>query len=119
MNIPTTIAFEGVPESDAVQQAVRRHAGDLERFYDRITSCHVAIAKPNRRRHKGDLYCVRIDVTVPGREIIVNREHGLAHGHEDVFIALRDAFNAARRQLEDHVRMMRGQVKAHPAATRP
>lgn len=118
MNIPTTIAFEGVPESDALQQAVLRHAADLERFYDRITSCRVVVARPNHRHHKGGVYSVRIDVTVPGGEIVVNRERGLSHAHEDVFVALRDAFDAARRQLEDHVRTMRGQVKAHPAAAR-
>jgi cold shock CspA family protein len=113
MKIPVQIAFRGIPESDAVQAAIWKHAAELEHFYNRITSCRVVIDSPHRHQHKGTLYSVRIDLTVPGAEIVVNREHHLDHAHEDVFVAIRDAFDAARRRLEDHVRVMRGQTKAH------
>lgn len=113
MQIPVTIAFEGIPESDAVQQAVWRHAAGLERYFDRITSCRVTIARPQHRGHKGDLFSVRIDMTVPGDEIVVNRERRFDQAHEDVYVAMRDAFDAARRRLEDYVRRMRGLVKSH------
>ena len=113
MQIPITIAFEGIPESDAIQQAVWRHAADLERFFDRITSCRVTVARPQHHKHKGELFAVRIDLTVPGEEIVVNREHRFDHAHEDVYVAMRDAFNAARRRLEDYVRRVRGLVKTH------
>jgi cold shock CspA family protein len=113
MQIPVTIAFDGVPESDAVQQAVWRRAAELEHFFDRITSCRVTIARPEHRSHKGDLFSVRIDLTVPGEEIVVNREGRYDHAHEDVYVAMRDAFDAARRRLEDYVRRMRGLVKSH------
>ncbi|MBL0928060.1 MAG: ribosome-associated translation inhibitor RaiA [Phycisphaerales bacterium] len=111
MRIPVTIAFEGVPESDAVEQAVWKHAAGLERFFDRITSCRVTVARPQHHRHKGELYSVRVDLTVPGEEIVVSREHRFDHAHEDVYVALRDAFDAARRRLEDHARRVRGEVK--------
>lgn len=115
MKIPVITSFENIPESDAVERAVWRHAAELEQFFDRITSCRVAVARPHHRGHRGSLYSVRIDMTVPGDELVVNREHRFDHAHEDVNVAIRDAFRAARRQLEDYVRRMRGQVKSHAA----
>jgi cold shock CspA family protein len=118
MQVPVTIAFDGVPESDAVQRAILEHARALERYYDRITSCRVVVARPQHRHRQGDLYTVRIDLTVPGDEVVVNRERRFDHAHEDVYVAIRDAFHAARRGLEDAVRRMRGAVKHHePSVT--
>jgi cold shock CspA family protein len=71
------------------------------------------VAAPHRHHRKGVRYNVRIDLTVPGREIVVNRDQQLDHAHEDVFVAIRDAFRAVRRRLEDHARRQRGDVKAH------
>jgi len=113
MQIPVTVAFEGVPESDAVQRAAWEHGAELEKFSDRITSCRVVVARPHHHGRQGALYSVRIDLTVPGEEIVVNREHRFDHAHEDVLVAMRDAFHAARRQLEDHVRRIGGLVKSH------
>ena len=84
-----------------------------EQTYGRITGCHVVIAQPHRHHRQGGLYSVRVDLVVPGGEIVVNRDHHLDHAHEDVYVALRDAFVAARRRLEDHVRRMRGATKQH------
>lgn len=118
MQIPVSIAFDGVPESDAVQQSVWRHAAELERFFDRITACRVTIARPHHHQHRGDLFSVRIDLSVPGEEIVVNREHRFDHAHEDVHVAMRDAFRAARRHLEDHARLVRGAVKSRVGPAR-
>ncbi|MFO0827326.1 MAG: HPF/RaiA family ribosome-associated protein [Phycisphaerales bacterium] len=118
MQIPVMVAFEGVPESDAVQQAVQRHAQELEHFFNRITSCRVAIVKPHRHGQQGALYEVKIDLTVPGHEIVVSREHRFHHAHEDVYVAMRDAFRAARRQLEEYVDRRRGDVKRRTGALR-
>lgn len=120
MQTPVQVSFKGAQESDAVQAAAWRHAEELEHFFGRITSCRVVIESRHHHHRKGNLYTVRIDMTVPGSEIVINREHPLDHAHEDVYVAMRDAFRAARRRLEDHVRVMQGQVKAHagPAAGR-
>ncbi len=75
-------------------------------------SCRVVIEAPNRRRH-GDLYHIRVDLKVPGNEIVVKRDPPEHHAHEDIYVAVRDSFDAVRRQLEDHVRRQRGDVKAH------
>lgn len=117
MQIPVQVTFKDMPVSDAVEADVLRHAARLDRYFDRIARCAVTIDSPHQHHHKGRLYSVRIDLTIPGHEIVVNREHPVDHAHEDVYVAIRDAFDAARRQLEDSVRRMRGQVKTHAVST--
>jgi cold shock CspA family protein len=112
------VSFDDMPVNEAVREAALEHVAQLERLSDRITGCHVVVAQPHRHHREGRLYSVRVDVVVPGAEIVVNRDHHLDHAHEDVFVALRDAFLAARRRLEDHVRRMRGAEKAHAARAR-
>ena len=106
------ITFRNIDASPAVEAKIRERAGELEQFFDRIVSCRVVIEAPNRRRH-GDLYHIRVDLKVPGNEIVVKRDPPEHHAHEDIYVAVRDCFDAVRRQLEDHVRRQRGDVKAH------
>lgn len=113
MQIEPRIVFNDIPIDEAVQAAAADRIAELERFYDRITGCTVVIALPHQRHERGSLYSVRIDLVVPGGQIVVSRDHHDNHAHEDVLVALRDAFNAARRRLEDHVRRMRGVEKIH------
>jgi len=118
MQTQPQVTFDDIPIDEAVREAAFDHVGQLERYSDRITGCHVVVAQPHRRHREGRLYSVRIDMLVPGGEIVVNREHHLDHAHEDALVALRDAFLAARRQLEDHVRRLRGAEKRHAARPR-
>lgn len=113
MQTQAQISFDDIPIDEAVRDAALEHIDQLERFCDRITGCHVVIAQPHRHHREGRLFSVHVDVRVPGGEIVVNHEHHLDHAHKDVFIALRDAFAAARRRLEDHVRRLRGDEKVH------
>jgi ribosomal subunit interface protein len=113
MQVPLQISFRNMDASDAVEAKIREKAAKLERFTDVIMGCHVVVEAPNRRGHQGKLYHVRIDITVPGGDIVVNREAPENHAHEDVYVALLDAFNAAGRQLEDHHNRQRGKVKTH------
>ena len=113
MQIPVQITFRGMDTSPAVEARIRDKVRKLETFHDRITSCRVVVEAPHRRHQKGKLYLVSVDVTVPGSELVVNTGKRFNHSHEDVYVALRDAFNAIRRQLEDHARASRGQVKSH------
>ena len=113
MQRPLQIVFHELERSEAIESAVRRHAEDLEHFFDRVTSCRVVVEAPHRRHHRGRVYNVRIELGVPRKTIVVDRPHHLDHAHEDVYVAITDAFHAARRQLEDHVRKMRGDVKQH------
>ncbi|HYM32202.1 MAG TPA: HPF/RaiA family ribosome-associated protein [Candidatus Cybelea sp.] len=113
MQLPLTVTFRNLDASPAVEADVRKHADKLERFFPRIMSCNVVVEAPNRRRHKGNLYRVRIDLKVPGQEIVVNETGPKNHAHEDIYVAVRDAFDAVVRRLEDHARRGQGAVKAH------
>jgi len=113
MSIPLEISFHGMEPSEALRRNIRQHADHLARFADNILSCHVVIEAVQKRHHHGNLYLARIHVTLPGAHVDVGRARPEDKSHEDVYIAVRDAFNAARRQLEDFVRRRRGDVKQH------
>lgn len=100
MNIPLLITMRNVPRSDALEARIRESAAKLEQFHSRITSCRVTIDQPERHPRQGRQFGVCIDVRAPGHEEVVST---LKH-HEDVYVALREAFDSARRQLDDAVR---------------
>jgi ribosomal subunit interface protein len=108
MKIPLQVTFRNIPHSDAIEANIKEKASKLDRFCERVMSCRVVVEAPQRRQHQGKLYSVRIDLTVPGKELAVTREE-----NEDVYVAVRDAFDAACRRLEEHARRERGVVKAH------
>jgi ribosomal subunit interface protein len=108
MQVPLQITVRDVPHSPALDARIREKAAKLEEFHPRITGCRVTVEESSKHSHEGRQFAVRIDLRVPGREIAVTREHD-----EDVFVALRDAFDAAKRQLEDVAREKRGEVKTH------
>jgi len=112
MQIPLQITFRDMEQSDAIEAAVREKAEKLNQFTE-IMSCRVVVQMINKHPHKGTMYQISIDLTVPGKEIVVSRDHGQDHSHEDVYVAIRDSFDAARRQLQDHHRVSHQQVKSH------
>jgi cold shock CspA family protein/ribosome-associated translation inhibitor RaiA len=118
MQVPLQLSFRNMPPSAAIESEIRDRAAKLEEFFDRITSMRVVVEAPHRHHRQGKLFHVRLDVRVPGRELVVSREPPEHHAHEDVYVAIRDAFDAARCQLEDYAREMRGAVKAHAPAPR-
>lgn len=113
METPLEITFRNLDHSDAVEAKAREKVGKLEQVYGRITSCRVMIEALNRQHTKGNLFHVTIEVGVPGKQVVVDRNSGKNQAHEDIYVALRDAFNAARRRLEDHSRKRSGHVKNH------
>ena len=112
MQIPLQITFRDMDHSDAIEKAIREKAEKLEQFAE-IMSCRVVVQMINKHQHKGTMYQVAIDITVPGTEIVVSRDRGIDHSHEDVYVAIRDSFDAARRQLQDHHRKSHQKVKVH------
>ena len=147
MQIPLQITFRDMKQSDAVEKAVREKAEKLEQFAE-IMSCRVVVQMINKHQHKGTLYHISADITVPGGEIVVSRVQrafrrlfsgeiepvgpdgvfpeillplrlgaglhvGIDHSHEDIYVAIRDCFDAARRQLQDQQRKSHQKVKAH------
>ncbi len=108
MQIPLQITIRDVEHSEALETRIRDKAKKLDEFFDHIMSCRVVVEMPHKHQHQGKQFSVRIDIGVAGGEIVVNRDHA-----EDVYVALRDAFDAAKRQLEDYARKLRGDVKKH------
>ena len=142
MAIPVKITFRNMAASPAIEKQVFAKAAKLESFCERIISCRVIVEAPHRHHHKGKAFQVRIDLSVPGKDIFINRapkrlsavklaeartsEKDLVENHEpskhgahtDVYVAIRDAFNAAGRKLQDYMRRQSGAVKAHAPVTR-
>lgn len=142
MEIPLQITFRNLPPSEAIEKNIRERTSKLASFYARIISCRVIVEAPHRHHHKGKAYEVRIDLAVPGEEIVIthaptrlsamklNESEGFEEkfaethqpskhaAHADVYVAIRDAFNAAGRQLQDYARRQSGAVKTHRRAAR-
>jgi ribosomal subunit interface protein len=113
MQIPLQITFRGIPHSDAVETRIREKVSKLERFHSHIMGCRVAVESEHHRHHQGNQYHIRIDITTPRKELVISREHHDKKAYEDIYVAIRDAFNAAARQLEDYSRVQQGKVKTH------
>ena len=99
--------------SPFVEAAVHRWANRLDRVFDRIDRCDVVVEVPHRHHQQGRLFHVRIELKVPHQTLVVSHDCGIDHAHENVYVAIAAAFRAARRQLQDHVQMRRGNVKLH------
>jgi ribosome-associated translation inhibitor RaiA len=104
--------------SPAVERRIRTRAAELEQFYDAITGCDVIVEAPHRHGLKGRLYSVRLSIHVPKGTLAVSRGRRHHHAHEDIYVALRDAFDAGARRLEDYARRRRGDVKRHEQPAR-
>ena len=117
MKLPLEITFRHMERSDALAANIEEHAAQLDKFVDNIMRCHVVVESPHQHKHQGQLFQISLDITVPGHEITVSRGRDLHHAHEDPYVAIRDAFDAAKRQLQDLARKRRGDVKAHEAPT--
>ena len=113
MRIPLRVTFRNVDHSPALESRIRELAGRLDRFSDQIVGCHVVVEAPHRHQHQGRLYEVRIELSVPESEIAIRRTHPSSHSHEDPYVALRDAFQAARRKLQDYERRRYKKVRTH------
>jgi ribosomal subunit interface protein len=113
MQTPLQITLRHLDASPALEARIREHVERLERFHDRITGCHVVVAAPAAHRHKGAPFDVKIGLTVPGSEITISSERAQRAEHADVYVALRDAFDAVRRVLQDYARERRGEIKRH------
>lgn len=109
MAIPLQIKFLNIPASEAIEAEIRKRAEKLQQYSDRINRCDVTVETSGKHQQQGHQYEVRVDLTVPGAEIALNR----IQPNEDVYVAVRDAFDAATRKLQEHLQIKRGDVKSH------
>jgi ribosomal subunit interface protein len=108
MQVPLQITVRDMPHSEALDARIRDKAAKLAEFDPNITSCRVTIEESRKHHRQGRHFQVVVDVRVPGKELVANRSHD-----EDVYVALRDAFDAIKRQVEENLRVRRGFVKTH------
>ncbi len=94
------VLFRGIEHSDAVQQAVHKRLEKLERYSDKIQSLKVILEAPHNNHHKGRVYHVGVEALMPNHDIVVAHDHHDKHAHEDIYVAIRDAFNAVERRLK-------------------
>ena len=114
MKIPPQIQFLGLSPTEALEASARQHIKKLESFAPDLMACRVTLELSQKHQHQGRPFSVRIDVTLPGLELVVNKVQ-----NEDIYVSMRDAFDNMKRQIEDAVRKRRGQVKHHEPANGP
>jgi ribosome-associated translation inhibitor RaiA len=131
MNLPVQTTFRNMDHSEAVVARLQTEADKLSKYFDRITSCRVVVEAPHHHHRRGDTFHIRIELGVPGKELVVGHEPTLRAAlkhedearwrkhleinapHKDVYVAIRDAFMAMRRQVQDYVHCLRHEVKTH------
>ena len=133
MILPVQTTFRNMDYSAALVARIQEEADKLDRYFDRVTSCRVMVEAPHRHHRHGQAFHVRIELGVPGKELVVSNDPTLktgTHGderfvtkhtevnapHKSVQLAVRDAFKTMRRQLQDYVRTLRHEVKSHQPA---
>lgn len=97
---PIEIKFRDIEQSPFIYNDIMEHAEKLMKFNHDIMSCNVTVSAPHRHHYKGVIYHIQVRVHLPGYDIVVNREPEKNGAHEDVYVAIRDAFNSVRRRLE-------------------
>ena len=118
MMLPLQITLRHMDSSPALEARIRELASKLDRFSTQIIRCHVIVQPLAHHKHQGVLYDFRIEVTLPDEKIAIRHAHAADHAREDPYVALRDAFRATRRRLEDYERRRRGDVKHLSETTR-
>ena len=111
MTIPVQITFRHMDSSAAVETRVRELANHLGVFSDRIQSCRVVVDSPHRHHSHGKVFNVKLQLALPGEDVVVDMERPQRDGHEDVYVVIRDAFEAAERQLKQRMAALRGEQK--------
>jgi ribosome-associated translation inhibitor RaiA len=113
VTIPVQITFRHMETSPAVETRVRELTDHLGVFSDRIQTCRVVVDSPHRHHHQGKVFAVKVQLVLPGEDVVVDMERPQRDGHEDVYVVLRDAFDAAKRQLQQRMASLRGDEKRH------
>ncbi|HLF66535.1 MAG TPA: HPF/RaiA family ribosome-associated protein [Gammaproteobacteria bacterium] len=114
MQTPLQVTFrESSDPTGAIHAKIEEHVGKLDKFHKNIIGCQVVVEAPHHNHQKGNLYKVRVNLSVPGHKFVASSEARHNHAHEDVYVAVRDAFEAIARQLESLIHIQQGHVKVH------
>lgn len=116
MQISLEISYRDITKTDKLEKLIRTKTNKLEKVCDHITSCHIAVEKPQKYLNYGSPYRIRIDIRVPpGHEVVIKREPGEGNPDESLYSIIREAFEAARRKTQELCKIQRSRIKTHPA----
>lgn len=108
--LPLEITFRDIEQTEALKARIMRKAEKLHQIHDRITFCRVVVEEIQKNKHQGKEFQCNIELDIPGKVLVVNHQ---SHRNEDLYVAIRDSFNAMKRQLEDFIQKQRGEKKNH------
>ena len=111
MQVPLQIKYRYMEPSAIIDARIKERCHKLQRFAEYVTSCRVIIDAQHVHQHKAVLYRVNIDINLPDEEIITSHYPDQDQAHANVNVAIRDAFDVARCELEDYVRRRRADIK--------
>lgn len=114
---PFQITFLDFGESDAIWLAVQKRIEKLEQFFERIVRVEVGVSAPHRHRRFNRLYHIQIHIFLPGEDVVINRKPVNNEAHRDIYVAIRDSFNAAERLLRERRRSIQSRSKVHQIST--
>lgn len=113
MAIPLELTFRDMTSSESVTDTIHRWLSRLEKVHQRIERATVVVERPHHSQRHGQGFHVRIELAMPDHVVNVAHDPGNEAAHTNVYTAIGDAFRAAKRQLQDHARIQRGDVKTH------
>jgi cold shock CspA family protein/ribosome-associated translation inhibitor RaiA len=108
------VHYRNVNKTLSIEALIQEKVDKLQQVFSDIMSCRVSIERPQQHQQVGNPYRVRLDLKIPGGEIVAVRESSKGDMHDPLPKVIRDAFTAARRQLKERGRQMRGEIKVHP-----
>jgi ribosome-associated translation inhibitor RaiA len=120
MNAPLEIIFKGLDKSRALEAKIAERMTRLEKHFDRITHARVVVAAPHRHSNKGKIYQIKIEIGIPDHApLVITHEPVVSHANQDLQTAIRDAFAAAKRNLDDMAEKISGTAKAERGRRKP
>lgn len=119
MAITHEVSFRNLERSDFIEDNIKQRCKRPESLSDDITFCHVVVSAPHHHQHKGNHYEVHVELRVPGTELAVTKNTGVSDAHEDLYVALRDAFDAMERRLDRWKDKRSMKVKQHSRPAQP
>ena len=98
---------------ESIEEEIGILSRKMQKFSPSILGCRIIVGMPHKRHRDGNLFRATVTLNVPGKRIVVSRDCSLRRTNENIYVAVRRAFDDAARQLEEHAFRMARQVKAH------
>ncbi len=120
MHTRTEVHFKGIEKSEAIEARILEKVAKLEKYFDRLSRARVVIEAPHRNGQRPLAYQIKIELSIPNRKpIVISHERAVSQGNEELQLAIRDAFEAATRRVEDTSRKISERQRTESGRRRP